>query len=100
MKGTEFMKQVRQNNTIYHSSEADSHNINLVEGFIQELRRKWYIMTIKKKVPQIFWDYVLRWISETSSLTHYTAAGGTYGGHTPLTQVTGETVNILEYLDF
>ena len=94
------MNQVRQHNIDYHISAADLYNQKPVEGVIQDLRRKWYIIIIKKRVPLNFWDYVLRWISETSSLTHYTAAGGTDGGHIPLTQVTGETVNILEYLDF
>ena len=37
-------------------------------------------------------------MSETSSLTHTSAAK--QGGHIPITQVTGETADISEYLDF
>ena len=37
-------------------------------------------------------------ISETLSLTHYVTGRGTDGDQVPLTQVTGDTANILEYL--
>lgn len=97
-KGTEFMKQIRQHGIDYHVSEADLHNQNPVEGVIRELRRKWYRIMIRKRVPEALWDYGFRWVSETSSLTH-TSAGG-LNGCIPITQVTGETADISEYLDF
>ena len=53
---------------------------------------------IRKRIPRELWDYGLRWVSETMSLTHTSA--GTLNGHIPLTQVTGETADISEYLDF
>ena len=53
---------------------------------------------IRKRVPEQFWDYGLRWVSEISSMTH-TSAGG-ISGCIPITQVTGETYDISEYLDF
>ena len=53
---------------------------------------------VRNRVPRQLWDYGLRWISETSSLTHTTA--GTLGSIIPLQQVTGETPDISEYLDF
>ena len=56
------MKQVRQHNTNYHISAADLHNQKPVEGVIQDLRRKWYIIIINNRVPLKLWDYVLRWI--------------------------------------
>ena len=98
MPGTEFMKQVRQHDINHHISEPDLHNQNPVEGCIRELRRKWYRIMIKKRIPQQLWDYGLRWISETSSLTHTTA--GVLGGTIPLLDVSGETPDISEYLDF
>ena len=84
----------------YNISEADLQNQNPVEGVIQYLRRKWYIITIKQRVLKKFWDYILRWISETLSLNNYTAGRSTDGGHTPLDQVTGDTAKTSEYLDF
>ena len=59
------MNQVRQHNIDYHISAADLHNQKPVEGVIQDLRRKWYIIIIKKIIPLKFWDSVLMWISET-----------------------------------
>lgn len=56
---------------------------------------------IRKKVPRKLWDYGLRWVSETMSLTHTTSGTRNIGeGCIPLTQVTGETPDISEYLDF
>ena len=53
---------------------------------------------IKKRIPQQLWNYDLRWISKTSSLTYTTA--GVLGGTIPLLEVLGETPDISEYLDF
>ena len=97
-KDTEFMKQIRTHDIKYHVSEADLHNQNPVEGVIRELRRKWYRIMIRKRIPEAFWDYGLRWVSEISSMTHSSA--GSIEGSIPLTNVTGETVDISEYLDF
>ena len=97
-KGTQFMKQVRRHDIDYHISEPDMHNQNPVEGVIREIRRKWYRLMIKQRVPRELWDYGSVWVSETNSLTH-THAGG-IDGHIPIATVTGETPDISEYLDF
>ena len=97
-KGTEFMKQIRTHNIDFHISEPDMHNQNPVEGVIRELRRKWYRIMIRQRIPKELWDYGLRWVSETSSLTHTTAGG--LDSHIPIAQVTGDTPDISEYLDF
>ena len=97
-KGTEFMKQVRTHNINYHVSEPGMHNQNPVEGVIREIRRKWYRIMIRKRVLEEFWDYGCRWVTETSSLT-WTSVGG-MNGCIPVTDVTGETGDISEYLDF
>jgi hypothetical protein len=95
---TTFMKQIRQHDIDYHISEADLHNQNPCEGVIRELRRKWFRIMIRKRIPKEFWDYGLRWISEISSQTYSTA--GSMHGHIPLATVTGETPDISEYIDF
>ena len=53
---------------------------------------------IRRHVPRELWDYGIRWVSETTSLT-YSSAGKTEG-EVPLTEVTGEISDISEYLDF
>ena len=99
-KHTEFMKQIRTHDIDYHISEPDLHNQNPVEGTIRELRRKWYRVMVRKRIPKQLWDYGLRWVSETSSLTHSTAGQFNRQGQIPITEVTGETADISEYLDF
>ena len=97
-KGTAFMKQIRTHDIDYHITEPDLHNQNPVEGVIREIRRKWYRIMIRNRVPHEFWDYGMKWVTETMSLTH-TSAGG-LEGCIPITNVTGETADISEYLDF
>ena len=97
-KGTEFMKSIRQYNIDYHISEASLHNQNPVEGVIREIRKKWYRTMIRRRVPKHLWDYGVVWCSEIMSLTH-SSAGSILGG-IPLENVTGETPDISENLDF
>ena len=97
-KDTEFMKQIRTHNINYHISEPDMHNQNPVEGVIREIRRKWYRTMVRKRVPRQLWDYGMSWTSEIMSVTH--SAAGDIGGCIPLTYVTGESIDISEYLDF
>ena len=92
------MKQIRSHNIDYHISEPDLHNQNPAEGIIEGLRRKWYRIMVRKRIPRQLWDYDLRWVCETSSLTH--TITGTLGGIIPLQQVTGEIPDISEYLNF
>jgi hypothetical protein len=53
---------------------------------------------IRKWVPQKLWDYGIRLTTQVMQRTS-TQAGGLQGA-CPLEEVTGETVDILEYLDF
>ena len=92
------MKKIRTRSIDYHISEADLHNQNQAEGVISELHCKWYRTMIKRRVPRDMWDYGIIWVSETTSLT-YSSAGKTEG-EVPLTEVTGETSDISEYLSF
>ena len=92
------MKRIRTHSIDYHISEADLHNQNQYEGVIRELRRKWYHTMIRRHVSSEMWDYGVIWVSETMPLTHSSA--GKLEGAVPLTEVTGETYYIYEYLDF
>ena len=97
-KGTEFMKQIRTHNIDYHICEPDLHNQNPVEGAIREVRRKCYRIMVRNRVPQKLWDYGMKWVTDTSALT-FSSARSLDGG-IPLNEVTGETPDISEYLDF
>ena len=55
---------------------------------------------VQKHVPRKLWDYGMRWVCETNGLTYSTTRGLGLNGGIPLEKVTGETINISEYLDF
>ena len=52
----------------------------------------------RKKVPQILWDYRLKWVTEIMQRT--AGSEGSLHYRTSLEEVTGETPDISEYLDF
>ena len=62
------------------------------------MRRKWFRIMVRKRIPKQLWSYGIVWVSEIAFLTHTTA--GSLGGGIPLQQVTGDTPDISEYLDF
>ena len=53
---------------------------------------------VKKRVPKRLWDYGLRWVCEIQNRTSNTSRG--LNGCCPLEMITGESVDITEYLDF
>ncbi len=97
-KKTEFQSQVTKHNIITRCSEPDLHNQSPAEGVVREVRRKWFRVMFRKRVPKIFWDYGMRWVCETMSRTYL--RNQRIDGGVPLTKVTGETVDISPYLEF
>ena len=65
---------------------------------IREMRKKWFIVMLRKKVPHRIWDYVLKRVAEIMQRT----AGSAVSLHcrTYLEELTGETPDISEYLYF
>ena len=53
---------------------------------------------LRKKVPHILWDYGLKWVVEIMQRTDVSEGYLHYS--TSLEEVTGETTDILEYLEF
>ena len=53
---------------------------------------------VKKRVPRKLCEYVVSWVSEVVSMTH--SSENSANGEILLTNVTINTVNISEYLDF
>ena len=96
--GTTFMEQVRKHHIDLHTTEPHRHNQSKVEGVIQELRKNWFRTMHGKRVPKRLWDYGLQWVSEVRVSTSSDA--GDLRNRTPLERVTGDTVDISEYLDF
>ena len=95
---TEFMKNIRKYSINHRITEPDRPNHNFAEGVIREIRKKWYRIMVKKKVPKRLWDYGLRWVCEIQNRTSNSARG--LDGRCPLERMTGESVDISEYLDF
>ena len=95
---TEFMKNIRQYSVDYHVTEPERPNHNFAESVIREIRKKWFRIMVKKRVPRCLWDYGLRWVCDIQNRTSNTSRG--LDGRCPLERITGESVDISEYLDF
>ena len=97
-KKTEFVKNKRKYAIGYHITEPNRPNHNFAEGVIREVRKKWFRIMVRRKVPQRLWDYGLRWVCEIQNRMSNTPRG--LDGKCPLERVTGESIDISEYLDF
>ena len=97
-KQTEFQSTVRKHAIDLHVTEPHCHNQSKVEGVVQEIRKRWFRVMLKKKVPKRLWDYSIKWVGEVMQCTASTS--GDLSGRTALEQLTGETPEISEYLDF
>jgi hypothetical protein len=95
---TLFQKCCRKNDIKVTRTEPERPNQNPAEGVIREVRRRWFRTMIRKRVPRKLWDYGVRWTTQVMQRTS-TQAGGLRGA-CPLQDVTGETPDISEYLDF
>ena len=95
---TKFMQALRRYEIKYHVSGPRRPNENPAEQSIHEIKKRWYRIMLKKKIPPRLWDFGFAWVCETenicSNLSKYA------GGRTPLEIITGETPDISEYLDF
>ena len=95
---TEFIKNVRKYGIDHHVSEPHRPQQNRAESVIREVKRRWYRQMTKKKVPKRLWDYGIVWVCEIMSITSNSSFA--LDGRTPLEEITGETPDISEYLDF
>jgi hypothetical protein len=95
---TEFMKRVRDYGIDYHLIEPHRPQQNRVETVIREVKKRWFRQMVKRSVPKQIWDYGIIWACEIMSLT----SNNTFNleGRTPMEQITGETPDKSEYLDF
>lgn len=95
---TEFMKHVRAYGIDYHCIEPHRPQQNRAETVIREVKKRWFRQMVKQNVPKRLWDYGIVWACEIMSLTSNTTFN--LHGRTPMVEITGETPDISEYLDF
>ena len=96
-KQTEFQSTVRKHAIDLHITKPYCHNQSKVEGVVREIRKRWFRIMLKKKVPRWLWDYGIKWVCEVMQRT--ASLSGDLSGRTALEQLTGETPKISEYLD-
>jgi hypothetical protein len=92
---SEFQKALRKYHVVPWQTEPYSPWQNRAEDQIREVRRRWKLLRQRKKVPVRLWDYAMVHITKLLNLT---ARGD--NGRTGQEEVTGETPDISEYVDF
>ena len=95
---TRFMELIRRMEIRYHVSAPRRPNENPAEAGIHELKKRWYRIMTKKRVPKRLWDFGFDWVCETGNVMWNSSRY--CRDRTPLEVITGETPDITEYLDF
>ena len=72
-KRTEFQSMVRKHAIDLHVTEHHRHNPSKVEGIVREIRKRWFHIMLKKKVPKRLWDYGIKWVCEVMQRTASTS---------------------------
>ena len=95
---TEFRRIVTNDGTDLHIIEPGRSEQNPAERAIREVKKKWYRIMHAKRVPHRLWDYGFKWCCKIMQLT----SNSSYDlhGRTAMEEVTGDTPNISEYIDF
>jgi hypothetical protein len=96
--GTMFQKIVRSEGITCHTSEAHMHNQSPAEGVVREVKRRWWRIMFKTRCPKVFWDFGFKWCANIMSITFLRNHRIDKG--VPLQKLTGETVDISQYLKF
>jgi hypothetical protein len=78
--------------------EAYTHNQNLAESAIRELRRMYWRAMLSTGAPHVLWDHCLLLMSEIR--THTALDLPTLDGDTPHTRLTGDTPDISHLCEF
>jgi hypothetical protein len=92
------MWQVRKHRIDLMNTEGHQPNQSMAEGVVREIQKKHYRAIFAKQIPHKLWDYVLRWACKIQRITYVSSHG--VNGAVPLEDVTGERVDISDYLDF
>ena len=97
-RNTIFQKTLKKYDIKPKVSAPRRPNENPAEGAIRDIKKQWYRLKAKKNVPDRLWDYGIEYICKTRDLTVNSSKYSE--GRVPLEQLTGETPDISEYLDF
>jgi hypothetical protein len=92
------LQAIRRYEIKYHVSGPRRPNENPAEQSIHEIKKRWYRVMVKKKVHPRLWDYGFTWVCEVENIC--ASFSKRAEGRTPLEIITGETPDILEYIDF
>ena len=93
--GTEFQKLLIHYHIKDHTSEPETPNQNRAEDSIREIKRRWKRRIMKRRVPKRVWDFAVTW--EAEILSRMCRHNNDYTG---FERLTGDTVDISEWLDF
>jgi hypothetical protein len=97
-KHSKFQEKVKRYNIQHKTSETKRPNQNPAEGVIREIRKKWYRQIFRTNCPRRLWSYGIPYVCAIMRMT--ASYAGRLQGRTPMEDVTGETPDISEYLDF
>jgi hypothetical protein len=90
--GGEFRRKALHAGSSIHSIEAHTHNQNLAESGIRELRRMFRKTMRSTNAPYVLWDHCMELIAEIRSHTALDLLE--LDGETPHTHLTGDTSDI------
>jgi hypothetical protein len=93
-KKTRFNEAIRHYRIQPHEVEPYSPFQNRAELAVHIIKSKWKKLMIKRKILIRLWDFAFVWICEIYSRQSYK------GGRTGLEKITGDTVDISEWIDF
>ena len=68
-RNTNFQKSVQKYEIKTHVLAPRRPNKNPVEGDIREIKKRWYRIQAKLKVPDRLWDYIIMYVCETGNIT-------------------------------
>ena len=93
--GSEFQKALTKYHIEEQRSEPHTPNQNRAEDSIREVKRRWKRRIMKRRVPKRVWDFAITWESEI--LSRMCRHSNDFTG---IERLTGDTVDISEWLDF
>ena len=93
-----MMQRIKKYDIKAKFCEPERHNQNQAESAVRQLKHKWYRIMVKNKVLKILWDYGVLWC--TDIINHTANTVKVLHDRTPLEQVSGETPDVSEFLDF
>ena len=95
---TDFMKHIQDFGIEDHITDPYQPQQNCAKTVIREVKKRWFCQMVKHNVPKRLWDYGIVWACEIMCFTSNSSFS--LEGWTPMEQITGETPDISEYLNF